>query len=100
MDCVHIKVHRRQKVASEAFYVVLAVPEDGTRDVLGIFNLPTESASGWKVMFEDLKQRGLEHIELIVADDLSGLDSVVSESYPGASLQGVSHISNVTCYAE
>lgn len=87
VDCVHIKVHRRQKVASEAFYVVWAVTEDGTRDVLGIFNLPTESASGWKVMFEDLKQRGLEHIELIVADGLSGLDSVVGESYPGASLQ-------------
>ena len=87
VDCVRIKVHRSKKVASEAFYVVLAVTEDGTRDVLGIFNLPAESASGWKLMFENLKKRGVEHIELIVADGLAGLDSVVGESYPGASLQ-------------
>ena len=74
-------------MASEAFYVVLTVTEDGTREVLGIFDLPTESASGWKLMFDSLKERGLERIELIVSDGLTGLDSVVGESNPGASLQ-------------
>lgn len=87
VDCVHIKVHRRRKVASEAFYVVLAVTEEGTREVVGILNLPTESASGWKLMFDDLKKRGLEQIGLMVADGIAGLDSVVGESYPGTSLQ-------------
>ena len=47
VDCVHIKIHRKRSVSSEAFYVALAVTEEGRRDVLGIFNIPTESATGW-----------------------------------------------------
>ena len=47
VDCVHIKIHRKRSVACEAFYVALAVTEEGTREVLGIFNMPQESATGW-----------------------------------------------------
>ena len=36
IDCVHIKIHRKRSVDTEAFYVVLAVKEDKTREVLGI----------------------------------------------------------------
>lgn len=44
IDCVHMKIHRKRSVETEAFYVVLAVREDKRREVLGIFNKPTESA--------------------------------------------------------
>ncbi len=47
IDGVHIKIHRKQSVDTEAFYVVLAVKEDKTGKVLGIFNKPAESALGW-----------------------------------------------------
>ena len=33
IDCVHIKIHRKRSVDTEAFYVVLAVKEDKTREV-------------------------------------------------------------------
>lgn len=46
IDCVHIKIHRKRSVDTEAFYVRLAVKEDKTRDVIGIYNKPTESAHG------------------------------------------------------
>ena len=46
-------------VDTEAFYVVLAVKEDKTREVLGIFNKPTESALGWGEMLNDLQGRGV-----------------------------------------
>lgn len=47
IDCVHIKIHRKRSVDTEAFYVILAVKEDKTRVVLGIYNKLTESATGW-----------------------------------------------------
>ena len=47
IDCVHMKIHRKRSVETEAFYVVLAVREDKRREVLGVFNKPTESALGW-----------------------------------------------------
>ena len=46
IDCVHMKIHRKRSVETEAFYVVLAVREDKRREVLGIFNKPTERALG------------------------------------------------------
>lgn len=87
VDCVHIKIHRKRSVASEAFYVALAVTEEGRRDVLGIFNMPTESATGWDSIFETLKSRGLRRVGLVVADGIIGLDTVVGERFPGTPLQ-------------
>ena len=51
VDCIHIKIHRKCAVACEAFYVALAVTEEGKRDVLGVFNMPEESAMGWGDIF-------------------------------------------------
>lgn len=87
VDCVHIKIHRKRSVSSEAFYVALAVTEEGRRDVLGIFNIPTESATGWSDIFDTLKERGIQKIGLMVADGIKGLDVVVGEKFPGTPLQ-------------
>ena len=87
IDCVHIKIHRKRSVDTEAFYVVLAVKEDKTREVLGIFNKPAESALGWGEMLNDLYGRGIGRIGLICADGLKGLEDVISEVFPGTKLQ-------------
>lgn len=87
VDCVHIKIHRKRSVCSEAFYVALAVTEEGRRDVLAIFNIPTESATGWSDIFDTLKERGVQKIGLMVADGIKGLDVVVGEKFPGTPLQ-------------
>lgn len=87
IDCVHIKVHRKRSVDTEAFYVILAVREDKTREVIGIYNKPTESATGWGEMLSDLRERGAERIGLLCADGLKGLETVVSDVFPGTPLQ-------------
>lgn len=87
VDCVHIKIHRKRSVASEAFYVALAVTEEGTREVLGIFNMPQESATGWGDIFDGLKDRGVQRVGLMVADGIKGLDTVIGEKFPGTPLQ-------------
>ena len=45
VDSVHIKIHRKRSVASEAFYVALAITEEGTREVIYNGNMPEESAA-------------------------------------------------------
>ena len=87
VDCVHIKIHRKRSVSTEAFYVALAVTEEGRREVLGIFNISTESATGWGYILDILKDRGVEKIGLLVADGIKGLDSVVGQKFPEAALQ-------------
>lgn len=78
---------RRDSVTKEAIYVVIGLRTDLKREILGVYNIPTESAEGWKEVFKDLKNRGLKKILMIVADGLSNLKSAVNEELPGTKLQ-------------
>ena len=80
IDAIHQKV-RRETVATEAFYVLLGLKEDYTREVLGIINIPQESASGWQEVLENIRSRGVEKVGLFVFDGLSGLDEVVGKVF-------------------
>jgi putative transposase len=71
IDALHVKV-RRERVSSEAFYIILGVREDYKREVLSVVNIPTESATGWQEVVKDLKLRGVEEIELFISDGLNG----------------------------
>jgi putative transposase len=80
IDAIHIKV-RRETVATEAFYVLLGLKEDHTREILGIVNIPQESASGWQEVLEDIQSRGVSKVGLFIFDGLTGLDDVVGKVF-------------------
>lgn len=80
IDAIHIKV-RRDTVGTEAFYTLLGLKEDYTREVLAIVNIPQESASGWQEVLEGIKARGVNQVGLFVFDDLTGLDSVIGKTF-------------------
>jgi transposase-like protein len=87
IDATYWHTRRVDKVSSEAYYTILAVKEDRTREVLSIVNHPNEGASNWKEIFETLKQRGLETVNLFVCDGLHGIENVISEVFPMATVQ-------------
>lgn len=80
LDATYVKT-KRERVSTEAYYVALAVKKDMTREVIGIYNSPTESAYVWNEIFNDFKQRGLKNIGLMVIDDLNGLDSAIERHF-------------------
>lgn len=86
IDAIHLKI-RRDSVATEAFYIILGLKEDFTREVLGVMNLPNESASGWQDILKEIKTRGVQNIDLLVFDDLTGLDTAVGKEFPMAKQQ-------------
>lgn len=85
IDAIHVKV-RRETVSTEAFYILLGLKEDYTREVLGIVNIPQESSCGWKDVLENIKDRGVKKVGLFVFDGLTGLGDVVGEVF-SSSLQ-------------
>jgi putative transposase len=87
IDATYIPTRRGDEVSKEAYYTVLAVRPDRTREVLAIVNQPTESATGWKEVFRDLKKRGVQEFGLVVADDLRGLGNALSSEFSGTHLQ-------------
>lgn len=80
IDAIHVKT-RRERVATEAYYILLGLKDDYTREVLGIVNIPQESASGWQEVLENIKSRGVDKVGLFVFDGLTGLDEVVGKAY-------------------
>ena len=81
IDALHIKV-KRDTVATEAFYIVLGLKKDFTREILAVFNSPTESAAGWEEVLTKLKERGVKKAGLFVSDDLTGLDASINKVFP------------------
>jgi transposase-like protein len=80
IDAIHQKVCR-ETISTEAVYVLLGLKEDYTREVIGLLSIPTESALGWQQALEDIKERGVKSIGLIVSDNLTGLDNAIPKVF-------------------
>ena len=87
IDAIYTKIRRAGSISSEAFYVVLGLKEDFTREVLSVESIPIESSAGWLEVLRGLKSRGVKDIELVVADGISGLEDVLPVYYPKTKLQ-------------
>ena len=69
-------------------FVVKDIPVSYTHlEVLTVVNFPTESATNWKDVFEDLKERGVSVVDLLVCDGLSGIENALADTFPKADLQ-------------
>jgi putative transposase len=86
MDATHIPL-KRQTVSKEAVYIVIGIRLDGTKEVLGFSIAPTGSSYVWKEILQDLKDRGLEEVLLVVTDGLSGINDSIHSIYPNAQFQ-------------
>lgn len=86
MDATHIPL-KRQTVSKEAVYIVIGIRLDGTKEVLGFSIAPTGSSYVWKEILQDLKDRGLEEVLLVVTDGLSRINDSIHSIYPNAQFQ-------------
>lgn len=82
IDATYVSTRREHSVSQEPYYSMLGVLPDGKREVLGIVNHPTEGATNWKTELNVLRERGVEEIDLIVSDALSGVENAVTGAFP------------------
>ena len=83
IDATFVSTRRDKSVSKEAYFSILGVKEDGTREVLSIVNHPTEGAGLWENEFENLKARGVQSIGLVVSDGLTAIENAVAKSFTG-----------------
>lgn len=84
IDATFCSTRRDGSVSKEAYYTMLGLLPDGSREVLTVVNHPTEGAIAWEMELESLKERGVEQIDLIVSDALSGIENAVCSAFPTA----------------
>jgi transposase-like protein len=57
------------------------------REILGVRLADSEDSLFWQDLFEDLKERGLRSVKLIISDGHKGVQKAVRESLIGSSWQ-------------
>jgi len=87
IDATFIATRRVDHVSKEAYYTILGVKADRTREVLAVVNFPQESATAWSYVFKTLKQRGVSQIDLVISDSLAAIEEAVASQYNGISHQ-------------
>jgi putative transposase len=86
-DAIYITVKRGDSYAKEPVHIIYGVREDNKRELLDLSINPSESATSWAGSIAKLKERGIEKVDLIVADGLKGLEEEVDKAFPGTKFQ-------------
>lgn len=87
VDAHYEKVRQEGQVRDLALLKAVGVNRWGKREVLGVSGEISEAEVHWRGFLEDLQQRGLKGIELIVSDDHSGLRAARRAVFPSVPWQ-------------
>lgn len=82
-DAMQLKIRRQGAVRSAMALIVVGISEDGKREILGFKIALRETADSWKELLQELRDRGLKHVELATSDAHEGLEAALREKFPG-----------------
>ena len=87
VDGIYLRRNWGGEYENVAILVVIAVNEDGFREVLGAAEGMKEDKASWVSFFQWLRRRGLDGVKLIVGDKCMGMLEAVGEVFPDAKYQ-------------
>jgi putative transposase len=87
IDATYLKVRDGLHYENKALFIVAGIRDDGLREIPGAKLADGEDSLFWQDLFEDLKERGLKGVKLIVSDGHKGIQKAVRESFVGSSWQ-------------
>ena len=87
VDASYFKVRSGGQYRNKALFVAIGVREDGYREILGAKIADVEDEGFWSIFFEELKERGLRGVKLVISDGHKGIQKAVQEDFLGSSWQ-------------
>jgi putative transposase len=87
LDAMHYKVRDEGVVRTKAVYSVLGVSREGEKDVLGVYLGDPESATFWRGVLSNLRERGVEDVFIACIDNLKGLGDAIDDYFPMTAVQ-------------
>jgi transposase-like protein len=80
-----IKSKTSSKVKKATCYIVLDIDMECKKDIFGLYTFfGKENRTDWNNVFEDLINRGLKRVLVVVSDDFPGIIETVKAVYPYA----------------
>jgi transposase-like protein len=85
IDAYHCEIRddETKKVKKSVIYTIIGIDMKGMKDIYGYYVFyGNETREDWLVIFNDLINRGLKRVLLIVSDNFNGLDSAIKALFP------------------
>jgi transposase-like protein len=73
VDAIYFKVRTDSRYVTKAFLVVMGIRDDGYREILGARIADGEDELFWSGLFQDLADRGLSGVKLVISDGHKGI---------------------------
>lgn len=87
IDATYCKVREESRYVSKALYIAVGVNSDGYREILGAKLADCENEAYWSLFFDELKERGLSGVKLVISDGHKGIRKAVPEAFIGSAWQ-------------
>jgi transposase-like protein len=88
IDGYHTEIKDSSKIRRACVYTVLGIDLQGRKDVYGFYTFfGNENKGDWVKVLNDLIERGLKRVLIIISDDFSGLTEAVKALYPPSKVQ-------------
>jgi putative transposase len=87
LDATYVHVREAGQVVSKAVVIATGLRADGHREVLGVDVGDSENETFWTEFLRDLKDRGLDGVQLVISDAHAGLKAAIRKVLQGSSWQ-------------
>lgn len=87
VDATYFKVREYHRIKNKAFLVALGFRSDGYREVIGFDVFDTEENYSWITFFNNLKQRGLNGVKMVISDAHKSIRKAISDTLPQVAWQ-------------
>jgi len=81
LDGIHFRVRHGTQTDSTIILTALGVDMEGNKDVLALRACAEEDKDGWSCLLQDLRNRGVTELDLIVTDGHDGLLAAVGSLF-------------------
>ncbi len=87
LDGIHFTVRHGAQTDATLILTALGVDLEGSREVLAFRASAEESQDGWSCLLQDLRNRGVTEIDLVVTDGADGLLAAIADLFPATPRQ-------------
>jgi len=83
IDGYHTEIKENLKIRKACVYIVVGIDLEGRKDVYAFYTFfGSENRTDWLKVFNDLIERGLKKVAVIVSDDFPGINTAINALFP------------------
>jgi transposase-like protein len=83
----YFSVRHEGHVTNRGVHILVGVTLGGTKEILGFWQAAQDTPKLWAIILNELKNRGVQDIMIVIADKINGINEALAAVYPTSKLQ-------------